>query len=568
MDGNRISLTLLLFASVIGILQAQASGRRNLPLGWERKISQDCQVYYVRNYPYPTVHRQDPRSKAAKADTTAISLLDECKKKCDEVNGDEGLVRAKFNTYLVSQTKGANALSPRELEAEWETVNSWRLQVGYCVWSLDDGYIVRTPADTEGLKLNGDKCVTEFKDQVCKRKCDEINSGAISNDDYTDLSCAYTSEKGYQVQWTDKANNNVDKQMNSCTELNDWILSFGSEENKVKVHSTEFDEIKSQVDGHSLTSSETKAFFSKINKKDDTTYRCTAAALKTAMRDLIEEDGSSVSVESYPENPVITSSPLTRNSFVGDSISFGCSYTGYPKPDITFYRNDTGEILDTPNHNTPSGPNGVFIATLEWKAKAEDFGVEFKCVVINKAGVEKRSFVLNEVSKPLPPTSITGEASLNKMGLTWTPSSTNLVDRYQIRVKMADKVIQTISIDDPKITSTIVSDLLPDTEYEFEMAAETIAGLGTWSSIKKSTLKPPEKQHVVMDNNTDKCSTGQIGTDADCKTAAIDLGYSYGFAGDWADHPSGCFLHDSQSMYFNSNAGKSNSKSSPVCKKV
>ena len=67
------------------------------------------------------------------------------------------------------------------------------------------------------------------------------------------------------------------------------------------------------------------------------------------------------------------------------------------------------------------------------------------------------------------------------------------------------------------------------------------------------------------------CSTStKVASASACKAAAWKLGYGFGESEDDASYPGGCYLYKGSSevlkAYFNKNAGKAQSFSTPVCK--
>ena len=94
-------------------------------------------------------------------------------------------------------------------------------------------------------------------------------------------------------------------------------------------------------------------------------------------------------------SPEFVNIPVSQTAFLGSNVTFNCSATGYPKPTITWAKeNDSGLVLYNPTAEIlTGGGNSIFSQLVITEIKSKDYGT-YHCVASNTAGVNYSSATL------------------------------------------------------------------------------------------------------------------------------------------------------------------------------
>ena len=103
----------------------------------------------------------------------------------------------------------------------------------------------------------------------------------------------------------------------------------------------------------------------------------------------------SLSIHSVVKRPEIVNGPANQTAAHGSNVTFNCTATGYPKPTITWEKdNNSGSVKYNPTPNIPTGDgNSIFSKLVITEVKSKDYGV-YRCVAKNSAGVKIASATL------------------------------------------------------------------------------------------------------------------------------------------------------------------------------
>ncbi|XP_020628948.1 peroxidasin homolog isoform X2 [Orbicella faveolata] len=95
------------------------------------------------------------------------------------------------------------------------------------------------------------------------------------------------------------------------------------------------------------------------------------------------------------KSPEIVNVPVNQTAVLGSNVTFNCTATGYPKPTITWVKeNDSSSVQynSTPEILTGDG-NSIFSQLVITEVKSNDYGI-YHCVAKNSAGVKTSSATL------------------------------------------------------------------------------------------------------------------------------------------------------------------------------
>ena len=103
----------------------------------------------------------------------------------------------------------------------------------------------------------------------------------------------------------------------------------------------------------------------------------------------------SLSIHSVDQSPEIVNVPVNQTAVLGSNVTFNCTATGYPKPNITWKKdNNSGSVEYKPTLTTLTGDgNNIFSKLVITEVKRKDYGV-YRCVAKNSAGVKIASATL------------------------------------------------------------------------------------------------------------------------------------------------------------------------------
>ena len=95
------------------------------------------------------------------------------------------------------------------------------------------------------------------------------------------------------------------------------------------------------------------------------------------------------------KSPEFLNVPVSQTAILGSNVTFNCTATGYPKPTITWAKeNDSGPVLYNPTAEILTGDgNSIFSQLVITEVKSRDYGT-YHCVARNSAGVNSSSAAL------------------------------------------------------------------------------------------------------------------------------------------------------------------------------
>lgn len=97
----------------------------------------------------------------------------------------------------------------------------------------------------------------------------------------------------------------------------------------------------------------------------------------------------------YTKSPDFVRIPVNQTAFLGSNVTFSCTATGFPKPTITWAKdNDSGSVEYNPRLKILTGDGNNSFSQLAIKeVKSEDYGT-YHCVANSSAGVKISSATL------------------------------------------------------------------------------------------------------------------------------------------------------------------------------
>jgi len=95
------------------------------------------------------------------------------------------------------------------------------------------------------------------------------------------------------------------------------------------------------------------------------------------------------------KSPEFVSVPVNQTAFLGSNVTFSCTATGFPKPTITWAKdNDSDSVQYSPRLKILTGDGNNSFSQLAIKeVKSEDYGT-YHCVANNSAGVKISNLAL------------------------------------------------------------------------------------------------------------------------------------------------------------------------------
>lgn len=103
----------------------------------------------------------------------------------------------------------------------------------------------------------------------------------------------------------------------------------------------------------------------------------------------------SLSIHSVDKSPEIVNVPVNQTAVLGSNVTFNCTATGYPKPTITWVKeNDSSSVQYNPTPEILTGDgNSIFSQLVITEVKSNDYGI-YHCVAKNSGGVKTSSATL------------------------------------------------------------------------------------------------------------------------------------------------------------------------------
>ena len=103
----------------------------------------------------------------------------------------------------------------------------------------------------------------------------------------------------------------------------------------------------------------------------------------------------SLSIHSVDKSPEIVNVPVNQTAVLGSNVTFNCTATGYPKPTITWVKeNDSSSVQYDPTPEILTGDGNIIFSQLViTEVKSNDYGI-YHCVAKNSAGVKTSSATL------------------------------------------------------------------------------------------------------------------------------------------------------------------------------
>ena len=95
------------------------------------------------------------------------------------------------------------------------------------------------------------------------------------------------------------------------------------------------------------------------------------------------------------KSPEFVNVPVNQTAFLGSNVTFNCTASGYPKPTITWRKdNDSRSVQYNPTAKILTGDgNSIFSQLVITEVKSKDYGT-YHCVANNSAGVKNSSATL------------------------------------------------------------------------------------------------------------------------------------------------------------------------------